>query len=71
MSKYDVIPVSVDDYQKKAKKRLPNFLFDYIEGGANAEETLHLNTILTVFHFISLGTHLLSLSEYSVAFSLC
>ena len=44
MSKYDVIPVSVDDYQKKAKKRLPNFLFDYIEGGANAEETLHLNT---------------------------
>lgn len=44
MSKYDVIPVSVNDYQKKAKKRLPNFLFDYIEGGANAEETLHLNT---------------------------
>jgi len=44
MSRYDVIPVSVNDYQKKAKKRLPNFLFDYIEGGANAEETLHSNT---------------------------
>ena len=44
MSKYDVIPVSVDDYRKKSKQRLPNFLFDYIEGGANAEETLALNT---------------------------
>lgn len=44
MSKYNVIPVSVDDYRLKAKKRLPNFLFDYIEGGANAEETLGLNT---------------------------
>jgi L-lactate dehydrogenase (cytochrome) len=44
MSNYDVIPVSVDDYRKKSKQRLPNFLFDYIEGGANAEETLALNT---------------------------
>ncbi|MDP7592759.1 MAG: L-lactate dehydrogenase [Litorilituus sp.] len=44
MSIYDVIPVSVNDYQKKAKQRLPKFLFDYIEGGANAEETLNRNT---------------------------
>ncbi|HBF46213.1 MAG TPA: L-lactate dehydrogenase, partial [Shewanella frigidimarina] len=40
MSMYDVVPVSTNDYKKLAQKRLPNFLFDYIEGGANAEQTL-------------------------------
>ncbi len=44
MSKYDVIPVTTSDYKKLAKKRLPNFLFDYIEGGANAEQTLYANS---------------------------
>jgi L-lactate dehydrogenase (cytochrome) len=44
MSKYDVIPITTHDYKKIAKKRLPNFLFDYIEGGAIAEQTLNANT---------------------------
>lgn len=43
MSMYDVVPVSTNDYKKLAQKRLPNFLFDYIEGGANAEQTLRSN----------------------------
>jgi L-lactate dehydrogenase (cytochrome) len=34
MSLYDVIPVSVADYRLRARRRLPRFLFDYIEGGA-------------------------------------
>lgn len=32
------------DYRKYAKKTLPPFLFDYIDGGANAEVTLGNNT---------------------------
>ncbi|MGE6475188.1 L-lactate dehydrogenase [Psychrobacter sp. NPDC078631] len=44
MSKYDVVAVTTNDYKKQAKQRLPNFLFDYIEGGANAEQTLQANT---------------------------
>lgn len=43
MSLYNVVPVTTNDYKKLAQKRLPNFLFDYIEGGANAEQTLRSN----------------------------
>ena len=35
---------SPTDYRKYAKKTLPPFLFDYIDGGANAEVTLGNNT---------------------------
>ena len=31
------------DYREAARRRLPRFLFDYIDGGANAEQTLHHN----------------------------
>lgn len=34
---------SVSDYRKAAQRRLPRFLFDYIDGGANAEDTLRAN----------------------------
>ena len=44
MSKYDVVAITTNDYKRQAKQRLPNFLFDYIEGGANAEQTLQANT---------------------------
>ena len=44
MSKYDVVAVTTNDYKRQAKQRLPSFLFDYIEGGANAEQTLQANT---------------------------
>ena len=43
MSLYDVIPVSVADYRLRARRRLPRFLFDYIEGGANDEDTMAAN----------------------------
>lgn len=31
------------DYRKIAKRKLPRFLFDYIDGGAYAEYTLRAN----------------------------
>lgn len=38
-----ITPVTVDDYRRLAKKRLPGFLFDYIDGGSNDEVTLAAN----------------------------
>ncbi|MEQ9530909.1 MAG: L-lactate dehydrogenase [Haliea sp.] len=43
MSIYDVIPITVADYRRRARRRLPRFLFDYAEGGANDELTLAAN----------------------------
>ncbi len=43
MSIYNVTPVSVEDHRRRAKRRLPQFLFDYVDGGANAEETMAAN----------------------------
>ncbi len=36
-------PASTDDYRRLAEKRLPRFLFDYIDGGAYDEVTLEAN----------------------------
>ncbi len=36
-------PVSIDDYRELARRRLPRFLFDYIDGGALSETTLRRN----------------------------
>ncbi|MFK7731101.1 MAG: L-lactate dehydrogenase [Pseudomonadales bacterium] len=44
MSIFYVTPVSTGDYRKRAKRKLPRFLFDYIDGAANAEVTLGKNT---------------------------
>jgi L-lactate dehydrogenase (cytochrome) len=38
-----VRPVCVDDYRLAARARLPKILFDYIDGGAYAEQTLAAN----------------------------
>ncbi|MEQ3649712.1 FMN-dependent L-lactate dehydrogenase LldD [Hyphomonas sp.] len=38
-----MIVSSPDDYRAAARRRLPRFLFDYIDGGANAEDTLRRN----------------------------
>ncbi len=38
-----VIAASVDDYRVRAQRRLPHFLYEYIDGGANAEVTLRRN----------------------------
>ena len=43
MGTYKVTPVTALDYRHLAEKRLPRFLFDYIEGGANQEDTLAAN----------------------------
>ncbi len=34
---------SASDYREAAKRKLPRFLFDYIDGGAYAEHTLRTN----------------------------
>ncbi|MBT8038787.1 MAG: L-lactate dehydrogenase [Xanthomonadales bacterium] len=43
MSPSPVIPVTAADYRLLAKKRLPRFLFDYIDGGAGEECSLARN----------------------------
>ncbi|WP_273200414.1 alpha-hydroxy-acid oxidizing protein [Legionella steelei] len=34
---------SITDYREAARRKLPRFLFDYIDGGAFAEQTLKAN----------------------------
>jgi len=36
---------SPTDYRQESKKKLPKFLFDYIDGGAATEATLSRNTL--------------------------
>ena len=36
-------PACIDDFRELARRRLPRFLFDYIDGGAYAEVTLRRN----------------------------
>jgi L-lactate dehydrogenase (cytochrome) len=43
MAKHHVNPVTAADYRRLAEKRLPRFLFDYIDGGANEEVTMGAN----------------------------
>ena len=43
MGTYNITPVTPGDYRRLAEKRLPRFLFDYIDGGANDEITLARN----------------------------
>ena len=38
-----MIPANIDDYRLLAKRRLPKFLFEYIDGGAFSETTLRHN----------------------------
>jgi L-lactate dehydrogenase (cytochrome) len=40
---YNFVPATSLDYRRLAEQRLPRFLFDYIEGGANDELTLRRN----------------------------
>jgi L-lactate dehydrogenase (cytochrome) len=40
---YNVVPATSSDYRRLADKALPRFLFDYIDGGANDEQTLARN----------------------------
>jgi len=40
---FNPIAITAVDYRRLAKKRLPRFLFDYIDGAANAEQTMLAN----------------------------
>jgi len=44
MAIYMVKPVTTLDYRELARKRLPSFLFNYIDGGANDERTMAANS---------------------------
>ena len=73
MGSLNLVPASVEDYRQLAHKRLPQFLFDYLDGGSYAETTLKnnvadyqkLNLVQTVMRDVSsidttsnkLGTH--------------
>lgn len=39
----DLLPASYADFRRAAERRLPRFLFDYIDGGSGAEVTLRRN----------------------------
>lgn len=43
MPTMNLVPVTSDDYRRIAERKLPRFLFDYADGGAYAEATLHKN----------------------------
>lgn len=43
MPTLNLAPASVKDYRRLAERRLPRFLFDYLDGGAYAEVTLARN----------------------------
>ncbi len=43
MGTYRVMPVTTSDYRRLSEKRLPRFLFDYIDGGAGDEFSLAAN----------------------------
>ncbi len=49
-STFNVVPVTPLDFRRLAEKRLPRFLFDYIDGGANEELTMARN--VSDFHKI-------------------
>src|SRR5271165_95421 len=40
---YRVVPTTALDYRHLAERKLPRFLFDYVDGGANDESTLANN----------------------------
>ncbi len=44
MPTMNLVPATSDDYRRIAERRLPRFLFDYIDGGAFDEVTLQRNT---------------------------
>jgi len=43
MGIFNNTPVTVPDYRRLAEKRLPRFLFDYVDGGAGEEESMGAN----------------------------
>lgn len=44
MPTMNLVPVTSNDYRRIAERKLPRFLFDYVDGGAFGEVTLARNT---------------------------
>lgn len=44
MPTMNLVPVTSDDYRRIAERKLPRFLFDYVDGGAFGETTLAANS---------------------------
>jgi isopentenyl diphosphate isomerase/L-lactate dehydrogenase-like FMN-dependent dehydrogenase len=38
-------PLTIADFRQIARRRLPKFVFDYVDGGAGDETTMHLNEV--------------------------
>lgn len=57
MNNYIVKPVTPDDYRYLAKKRLPRFLFEYIDGGSHNQDTLSAN--INDFRRLKLKQHVM------------
>ena len=45
MGTLNLTPVSTADYRREAEKKLPRFLFDYLDGGSYLERTLTANCV--------------------------
>lgn len=43
MPTMNLVPVTADDYRRIAERKMPRFLFDYVDGGAYSEVTLKNN----------------------------
>jgi L-lactate dehydrogenase (cytochrome) len=43
MGTYSIVPVTAPDYRRLAERRLPRFLFDYVDGGAGEEYSMAAN----------------------------
>jgi L-lactate dehydrogenase (cytochrome) len=78
--KYDTRYPSIDDLRNKAKKNIPKFAFEYLDGGCNEDINLHRNTsdireiqlkpqYLRNFNRVSLKTKLLGI-EYDAPFGI-
>ena len=57
MPTLDLLAATVEDFRRRAEKRLPRGLFDYVDGGAGAEVTLRRN--VEDFEAIQLGQRVL------------
>lgn len=44
MGTLNLVPASTDDYRREAERRLPRFLFDYLDGGSYREISLRANS---------------------------
>ena len=61
-------PICVDDYRMLARRRLPKFLFEYIDGGSYGENTLRAN--VDDLRKIALRQHVLN-DVSSIDLSVC